>query len=120
MRLVVLAALVSGSIVLAHVAPAVGRVSPKALASSVTAHVGGSSVLGVGPCRRSGRGVRLCPVFDGSSSDATYRVELRGYHCWWAAEVAGQTTEIPLAQRGSGCVKVADQIRLLERLLQLL
>ena len=98
--------------------PALGPVSGKALASSVTAHVGGSEEIDVEACRRLGPGVRRCPIYDAASSgEAIYRVELRGYHCWRATRVRQQGVEVPLAAHATGCVKLADQLRLVERLL---
>lgn len=56
-----------------------------------------------------GSGVRRCFVtFPGASTNTTYRVTMRGYHCWRAVrtDVGGGWPPTP-----ADCVHIADQIR---------
>ncbi len=57
----------------------------------------------------------LCGLVVGSSGMPRYRVRTRGY-CWRARIGPGSSSESRgLRRRASGCVKLGDQARLLER-----
>ena len=121
-----LAALAAVAVVLAGVAyaayvwaPAIGRVSPTTLSHSVTREVGGSSILVVQPCRRTGERLRTCFVSDaeGSGGGASYRVRLDGRRCWTARRGRPFGSEAPhWPRRLHGCARLGDQVRLLDRL----
>jgi hypothetical protein len=101
--------------------PALGPVSQPALLYSVANDVGVSGGTGsLAVCHPVGSGVRRCFVtYPGDSTSTTYRVTMRGYHCWRAVRTdRTYRTYVgsgwPLSP--SGCVHIADQIRFWNRL----
>ena len=80
--------------------------SAEELAYSVTQEIGGTTLLGVEPCRRSGAAWR-CSVEDreGSGNAVEYRVTVDG-RCWRARGKGGSF---------AGCVGDLDELRLFDR-----
>lgn len=105
-------------IVLYFVGPALGPVSQPALHYSLARTVNGlTSSMPDANCRRIGKGISRCFVYDeGGSGGSTYRVTMRGYHCWHAKRIAQANPENPMPRIASGCVGVRDQVRFWARL----
>lgn len=99
-------------------APAIGGVSPNALYWSVSREVGGTQLLGSDGCRRR-RGKRwTCEATDSQGSGAAiYEVMLDG-DCWQARRAPGERSfEGSMAAQAAECVRLRDQVRLLDRAL---
>jgi hypothetical protein len=98
--------------------PAVGDVSGKALDASVTREVGGSKWSDLNyPCRHRGEHAWTCEVSERQGSGAvSYRVTMPGSRCWRATKLSSGGEEgPPLEKRPTGCVKLRDQIRPIQR-----
>lgn len=98
--------------------PALGSVSGEDLFYSVTDEVGGT-IPQVSPCTRVDEKVRRCRISDrGVSGVAIYRVALDG-NCWTASKRESYE-EDPLPAHARGCVDLDDQLRIGNRLADLL
>ena len=78
--------------------------------------VGGPSLFGQSaPCRHVAPGTWSCSRYDSSrSADVGYRVRIHGLGCWTATRIGSRRD--PGEQRLSGCITLADQLRLLDQL----
>jgi hypothetical protein len=94
--------------------PAIGTVSAQALHHSVSGVVGGSYAAGPRSCHAPHGTTHRCDVLAASGSYPTrYTVRLDG-RCWTARRSA---TDHSLPARAHGCVKLRDQLRLLDRVI---
>jgi hypothetical protein len=98
--------------------PAIGDVSGKSLGYSVTREAEGSVAAGLDACDRNTGDVWRCEVTgDYGSSTVRYRVTMRGSRCWEGVKLSQFREAQPLESRPSGCVKLRDQVRVVDRLL---
>jgi hypothetical protein len=101
--------------------PAIGTPSARALQYSLASEVGGDTDLGdVWKCKRRQGTLWVCDVGDSQGSGAaTYRLRTEDRRCWQARKLTPDSQEEgpALERRSSACVKLHDQVRLLERFL---
>jgi hypothetical protein len=98
-------------------APAIGSWSTKDLGYSVSRGVGGD-ILEPGTCERTKRHRHEyhCRVTVGGSGGATYDVTIKG-RCWDARVIPRFGVEGDLDRRHHACIKLRDQLRLVQRVL---
>jgi hypothetical protein len=91
-----------------------GGLSAAALAHSVARETGGSTLLGVRPCRHDrSRTEWRCQVADGDSGGGIYVVEMKDARCW-SARAVDPTQR--LSPRAKGCIGIGSELRVLDRL----
>lgn len=98
-----------------------GVVTSKSLAYSVTMDVDGSVPADPRCSRAEQAGEWRCytPRYDSEVSGifgATYRVEVNWIGCWEATRIRGRAKDA-FPDRAEGCVKLKDNVRFLDRLL---
>jgi hypothetical protein len=123
-----LVATIAGTVVLLVAAvaylffPAIGTPSRRALHYSLANEAGGTTLFeDIYKCRHEQREFWRCDVADPSGSGvATYRLRMDGRRCWHARKLTPDSPEEApaLGHQPSSCVKLHDQIRLLNRLLE--
>jgi len=100
--------------------PSVGNISAPALSYSVTRELDAAVVFSSHGCRRTKAGHLRCYVEDdGGSGTVPYRVTMGG-RCWDAKRLPGYKGGEGSREHGAGCVRLRDQLRIGERLWDLL